>query len=219
MEERENGVRTVYRAGTGELVEKRSRFLSFIYGVESEEEIGLILEDMKKKYWDARHVCYAYVLGNRGEQQRFSDDGEPSGTAGKPLLDVLTGAGLTGVLVVVVRYFGGVLLGTGGLVRAYTGAARAALETAVVITKQAARMLYITLDYTAFGKVQYLLNQEGIMIAETEYADSVLLKVPVPLEKYSGIKAKIVDATSAAAEIGEGEELYFAVADRQVVYF
>lgn len=219
MEERENGVRTVYRAGTGELVEKRSRFLSFIYGVESEEEIGLILEDMKKKYWDARHVCYAYVLGNRGEQQRFSDDGEPSGTAGKPLLDVLTGAGLTEVLVVVVRYFGGVLLGTGGLVRAYTGAARAALETAVVITKQAARMLYITLDYTAFGKVQYLLNQEGIMIAETEYADSVLLKVPVPLEKYSGIKAKIVDATSAAAEIGEGEELYFAVADRQVVYF
>lgn len=219
MEERENGIHTVYRTGTGELVEKRSRFLSFIYGVESEEEIGLILEDMKKKYWDARHVCYAYVLGDRGEQQRFSDDGEPSGTAGKPLLDVLTGAGLTEVLVVVVRYFGGVLLGTGGLVRAYTGAARAALETAVVITKQAARMLYITLDYTAFGKVQYLLNQEGIMIAETEYADSVLLKVPVPLEKYSGIKAKIVDATSAAAEIGEGEELYFAVADRQVVYF
>lgn len=219
MEERENGIRTVYRTGTGELVEKKSRFLSFIYGVESEEEIRLILEDMKKKYWDARHVCYAYVLGNRGEQQRFSDDGEPSGTAGKPLLDVLTGAGLTGALVVVVRYFGGVLLGTGGLVRAYTGAARAALETAVVITKQAARILYITLDYTAFGKVQYLLNQEAIMIAETEYADNVLLKVPVPLEKYDAIKAKIMDTTSAAAGIEDGGERYFAVVDRRIVYF
>lgn len=219
MGERENGIRTVYRMGTGELVEKKSRFLSFMYGVESEEEIGLILEEMRKKYWDARHVCYAYVLGNRGEQQRFSDDGEPSGTAGKPLLDVLTGAGLTGVLVIVVRYFGGVLLGTGGLVRAYTGAARAALETAVVITKRAARILCITLDYTAFGKVQYLLNQEEITIAETEYADNVFLKVPVPLEKYDTIRAKIVDVTSAAAEIEDGDEIYFAVVDRQVVYF
>lgn len=218
MEERENGIRTVYRAGAGELTEKKSRFLSFIYGVESEEEIGLILEDMRKKYWDARHVCYAYVLGNRGGQQRFSDDGEPSGTAGKPMLDVLTGAGLTNTLVVVVRYFGGVLLGTGGLVRAYSGAAREALDASVVITKQAAKLLSIALDYTAFGKVQYLLGQEEITIGETEYADHVILKVPVPLEKLDMIRKKITDVTSASADIQEGGEMYFAIVDKQVVY-
>lgn len=219
MEEQENGIRTVYKTGTGELVEKKSRFLSFVYGVKSEEEAALILEDLKKKYWDARHVCYACVLGERGERRRFSDDGEPSQTAGKPLLDVLMGAGLTDTLVVVVRYFGGVLLGTGGLVRAYSGAAEDALKNAVVIVKQAARELTVTIDYTAFGKVQYLLNQEDIVIRQTQYADQVILTMPVPLGKYDALRAKITDATNGAAKLENGDNVQFAVVDRQAVYF
>lgn len=219
MEEQENGIRTVYKTGIGELVEKKSRFLSFVYGVKSEEEAALILEDLKKKYWDARHVCYACVLGERGERRRFSDDGEPSQTAGKPLLDVLMGAGLTDTLVVVVRYFGGVLLGTGGLVRAYSGAAEDALKNAVVIVKQAARELTVTIDYTAFGKVQYLLNQEDIVIRQTQYADQVILTMPVPLEKYDALRVKITDATNGAAKLENGDNVQFAVVDRQAVYF
>ncbi len=218
MGEKQQGIRTVYKTGTGELVERKSRFLSFLYGVESEEEINQLLEDVRKRYWDARHVCYAYVLGERGEQQRFSDDGEPSGTAGKPILDVLTGADLIGVLLVVVRYFGGVLLGTGGLVRAYSGAARKALEGAVVITKLPARKLDIVLDYTALGKVQYLLNQEALTVDETEYSDNVTLKVPVPLDRYDEIKAKISDATSGTAKLLDGEEVHYALVDKKIIY-
>jgi uncharacterized YigZ family protein len=214
----EKGLHAIYRSGTGELEEKKSRFLGFVYGVESEEAVALVLEEMRKKYWDARHVCYAYVLGERGEQQRFSDDGEPSGTAGKPMLDVLTGAAVTNALVVVVRYFGGVLLGTGGLVRAYSGAAKDALEHAVIITRQAGKELCISLDYTAFGKVQYLLNQEELTISETTYADNVLLKLPVPMEDLERIKKKIMDITNGTADIEEGDPISYAVVDQQIVY-
>ena len=107
----QEGFTTVYSAGEGYYEEKKSRFLGFIYHVKSEEEVADILKPMKKKFWDARHICYAYILGSDGSKQKFSDDGEPSGTAGKPILDVLSGRGLSDTLAVVVRYFGGVLLG------------------------------------------------------------------------------------------------------------
>ena len=110
--------KTVYEGGTGEIVEKKSRFIANVRPVETEEEALAFIEEMKKKYWDARHNCSAYILGERQEQMRCSDDGEPSQTAGKPMMDVLDGAGLTNTAVVVTRYFGGTLLGTGGLVRA-----------------------------------------------------------------------------------------------------
>lgn len=112
--------KTVYEGGEGEIVEKKSRFIATVRPVETEEEALAFIEEMKKKYWDARHNCSAYVLGERQELMQCSDDGEPSQTAGKPMMDVLTGAGLTNVAVVVTRYFGGTLLGTGGLVRAYS---------------------------------------------------------------------------------------------------
>ena len=114
--------RTVYRGGTGEIVEKKSRFIATVRLVESEEEALSCLEALRKKYWDARHNCFVYIIGENQETVRCSDDGEPSGTAGRPMLDVVQGAGLRNVLVVVTRYFGGTLLGTGGLVRAYSQA-------------------------------------------------------------------------------------------------
>ena len=122
---------TVYEGGTGEIVEKKSRFIATVRPVETEEEALAFIEEMKKKYWDARHNCFAYVLGERQEIMRCSDDGEPSGTAGRPMLEVLLAEEIRNVAVVVTRYFGGTLLGTGGLVRAYSQAVKAGLENCV----------------------------------------------------------------------------------------
>ena len=132
---------------------------------------------MRKKYWDARHNCFAYVIGDRNELARCSDDGEPQGTAGKPMLDVLLGEGIHNAAVVVTRYFGGVLLGTGGLVRAYSGAVKAGLASSVIITRMWGVKLVISTDYTGLGKIQYILGQRGICILNSEYTDTVRLEV------------------------------------------
>ena len=120
--------RVLLSGGEGEIVEKKSRFISTIRKCETEEEAVAFIEEMKKKYWDARHNCSAFIIGSRGELTRCSDDGEPSGTAGRPMLEVLTGSGIRNIAVVVTRYFGGTLLGTGGLVRAYTQAVKEGLD-------------------------------------------------------------------------------------------
>ena len=123
--------KTLLEGGTAEIVEKKSRFIATVRLVESEEEALTFIEEMKKKYWDARHNCYVYSVGMNREYTRCSDDGEPSGTAGRPMLDVLKGSGSTNILVTVTRWFGGTLLGTGGLVHAYKDCTKAALETTV----------------------------------------------------------------------------------------
>ena len=128
--------RTVYQGGEGEIVEKKSRFIATVIPAAEEEEALAFIEAMNKKYWNATHNCFAYVIGERNEIQRCSDDGEPSGTAGKPMLDVLLGEELHNTAVVVTRYFGGTLLGTGGLVRAYSSAVKAGLASSVIITKK-----------------------------------------------------------------------------------
>ena len=153
--------KTVYEGGTGEIVEKKSRFIANVRPVETEEEALAFIEEMKKKYWDARHNCSAYILGERQEQMRCSDDGEPSQTAGKPMMDVLDGAGLTNTAVVVTRYFGGTLLGTGGLVRAYSAAVQEGLKNSRIITKYWGTELLVGTDYNGIGKLQYLFGQIG----------------------------------------------------------
>ena len=127
--------KVVYKGGQDEIIEKKSRFIATVAPVESEEEALAFIEAMKKKYWDARHNCFAYVIGERGQLARCSDDGEPGGTAGKPMLDVLLGEEVRNVVVVVTRYFGGTLLGTGGLVRAYSSSTQAGLHASVIITR------------------------------------------------------------------------------------
>ena len=146
--------RTVYRGGTGEIVEKKSRFISTVRLVESEEEALSCLEALRKKYWDARHNCFVYIIGENQETVRCSDDGEPSGTAGRPMLDVVQGAGLRNVLVVVTRYFGGTLLGTGGLVRAYSQAVQEGLANSVLIDEICGVRLLIETDYNGIGKIR-----------------------------------------------------------------
>lgn len=127
--------KTVYEGGEGEIVEKKSRFIATVIPVKTEDEALEFIERTRKKYWNATHNCFAYVLGEQFEIQRCSDDGEPSGTAGKPMLDVLLGEEIHNAAVVVTRYFGGTLLGTGGLVRAYSGAVKEGLACSTIITK------------------------------------------------------------------------------------
>lgn len=178
--------KTVYEGGEGELVEKKSRFIATVRPVKTEEEANQFVEEMRKKYWDARHNCWAFILGERQEFKRCSDDGEPSQTAGKPMMDVLTGAGLTDVAVVVTRYFGGTLLGTGGLVRAYSGAVQEGLKNSTVITKYLGVKLSVTTDYNGVGKLQYLFGQKEIPILSADYTDKVVFTVLVESSRIPG---------------------------------
>ena len=148
-----------YRGGTGEIVEKKSRFIADVMPVSSEDEAQAFIADIKKKYWDARHHCFAYVIGDRHELARFSDDGEPGGTAGKPMLDVLMGEDIHNVAVVVTRYFGGTLLGTGGLVRAYSGATKEGLAHSQIISRIRGIKLSVDTEYGDLGKIQYILGE------------------------------------------------------------
>jgi uncharacterized YigZ family protein len=211
--------KTVYEGGEGEIVEKKSRFIATVRPVETEEEALAFIEEMKKKYWDARHNCSAYVLGERQEIMRCSDDGEPSQTAGKPMMDVLTGAGLTNVAVVVTRYFGGVLLGTGGLVRAYSAAVQEGLKNSRIITKQWGTELAIGTDYNGIGKLQYLFGQRQIPLMDSEYTDKVRFTVLVPVAQVKEIQKAVTEATSGQATMEEVKNQYYAIVDGTCLCF
>ena len=175
--------KTVFQAASDEFVEKKSRFIGMAFPVETEEEILQILERLRKEYWNATHNgVYAYSIGIRKEVRRFSDDGEPVHTAGMPLLNLLQGEDLHNTLLVTVRYFGGTLLGTGGLVRAYGHAGRIALDKAGIIEKCSYLRASLRMEYTQLGKMQYGLMQDGYAIEDTIYTDQVEMKVLVPLE-------------------------------------
>ena len=210
---------TVYEGGAGEIVEKKSRFIATVRPVETEAEALAFVEEMKKKYWDARHNCFAYVLGERQEIMRCSDDGEPSQTAGKPMMDVLTGAGLTNTAVVVTRYFGGTLLGTGGLVRAYSAAGQEGLKNSRIITRRSETRLGIRTDYNGIGKLQYLFGQKQIPMMDAEYAEKVYFAVLVPISRVQEITKAVTEATSGQAVIEEEGNLYYAVLDGEYVCF
>ena len=201
--------KVLYQAGQDEIEEKKSRFIATVRPVETEEEALAFIEEMKKKYWDARHNCYVYSVGMNREATRCSDDGEPSGTAGKPMLDVLMGEGLMDVCAVVTRYFGGTLLGTGGLVRAYSGAVKEGLANAQILEKkQGVRMEVIT-DYNGVGKIQYLAAQEGIDTLDSQYTDKVVFIFLVPGEQEESFKAKLVESTNGRAVIRTDGEVYY----------
>lgn len=203
----------IYQGGEDEIVEKKSRFIATVFPVRTEEEALGFIEATRKKYWNARHNCFAYVIGDRGELARCSDDGEPQGTAGKPMLDVLLGEEIHNVAVVVTRYFGGVLLGTGGLVRAYSSAVKAGLASSVIITKISGVKLKINTDYTGLGKIQYILGQRGIKILDSVYTDKVELSVLLAKEISGEVQAEITEGTNGQAGLEVVEECYFAEID------
>ena len=203
--------KTVKQYGEGEIEEKKSRFLGKIKPVSTEEEAIAFIESIKKQYWDARHNCYAFIIGEHSESIRCSDDGEPSGTAGKPMLEVLQNNGLKNVVAVVTRYFGGTLLGTGGLVRAYTQATQAALEEAQIATMTLMSVLEIRTDYNAIGKIKYMLAQADTWVMGEEYGVDVAVTIAVPVTEKETMQKKIVEATNGKAVMEEKEQIFMAV--------
>ena len=214
-----DGVKIVYQGGEGEIVEKKSRFIATVCPVNSEEDTVRFIEKIKKKYWDARHNCHAFVIGERNEVSRCSDDGEPSGTAGKPMLDVLLGAGLHNVCVVVTRYFGGTLLGTGGLVRAYSQAVQEGLANSLIAEKIMSCRMKIYTDYNGIGKIQYILGKSRAITVNTEYTERVVVEILIENGYIDQLCKEIVEATSGKAGIEKIEECYCAVADGEVIVF
>lgn len=209
----------VYKGGQGEITEKKSRFIATVRPVESEDEAVSFINETKKKYWDARHNCSAFVIGKRQELTRCSDDGEPAGTAGRPMLDVLLKENIHNAAVVVTRYFGGVLLGTGGLVRAYQQATKAGLSASEIIEKKEGAVLFIRTDYTGIGRLQYLLAQEKITVMDTAYEADVLVKAVIPENDKKRIEKTIIEQTNGAAKLEWGDEVTFAEYDGEVLLF
>lgn len=211
--------KAVYEGGCGEIVEKKSRFIATVQPVECEEEASAFIGAMKKKYWDASHNCSAFTIGRNHELTRCSDDGEPSGTAGRPMLDVLLREDIHNAAVVVTRYFGGTLLGTGGLVRAYQKSTQEGLAAAEVIEKQLGRMLEISTDYNSLGKIQYLLAQRRLTIVDSVYTDRVMMQAMIPLSQKEALEKEITEGTSGNAVMVWNDEAEFAVIKGEIHIF
>lgn len=195
--------RTIKKEISAELVEKKSRFIATMRPVATEEEALAFVTEMKKKYWDARHNCSAYLVleGQDKIIEKCNDDGEPSRTAGGPMLEVLKGAGLANVAVVVTRYFGGILLGTGGLVRAYGGAAAEAVQAAEVVTMRLMNSVLVCTDYNGYGRLQYFATNDGFKLAAAEFTDMVRVIVLCDDIQLSSLTKKMTDATAGRCSI------------------
>ncbi len=189
-----------------EYVIKKSKFIARAVHITTEEEAQAYLRDGKKQYWDARHNCYAYQLGENFEKQKSSDDGEPSGTAGKPILEVLKNKKLTNTLIVVTRYFGGIKLGTGGLIRAYGTAAVAALDNAIIEDYIDCRILYLQTDYSFLSATERLLPDFEAVITKRDFADFVSLTVEVPEDKADECLLALRDKTNGTLTVREKDK-------------
>ena len=200
--------RTVKNEAEDEFVERRSRFIGRVKPVKTEEDAVSFIRACKSKYWDASHNVYAYSL-REGSVRRYSDDGEPQGTAGVPVLEVLQKSGVTDLVVVVTRYFGGVLLGAGGLVRAYTQAVKEGLDHCETGIMRKGCELEVTTDYNDVGKLQYYFGQQGIVPADSIYAENVKFILLVPVEKEDSLRKNLTETTCGKVKIEKLKETYF----------
>lgn len=200
--------RTVEQFGQAEIVIEKSTFIGYAKPVNNEEEALAFIQEIKKKHRDATHNVPAYVLGEHNEIQRCNDDGEPSGTAGVPVLEVLKKEDVRDVAVVVTRYFGGIKLGTGGLVRAYTRGAKIALEAAKIITKVLYQVVVATVDYTMLGALQNQLRLNQYDTKDIVYDELVHLHVWVEQDDVANFKAQIIEWTNGRAVLADGEISY-----------
>lgn len=200
---------TVRQYGSQEIVIKKSRFIGHARPVESEEEAIAFIEELKKKYWDATHNCSAYMIGERDEYQKASDDGEPSGTAGKPILEVIKHRALKNVAVVVTRYFGGIMLGAGGLVRAYNDGAVAGIDAAEPIVKVLHREVTVDVDYTWYGKLENELRGRGYKVGDVSFTDRVRVVCLPEAGDAERFQAWITDVTQGQAILETGGDRYY----------
>lgn len=214
-----SGYKCIYEGGTGEIEEKKSRFICHVKPVETEEEAVAFINEKKKEYWDARHNCSAFVIGKNAELTRCSDDGEPAGTAGRPMLEVLLNEEIRNVAVVVTRYFGGVLLGTGGLVRAYQGAVKAGLSASRIIEKREGIKASLNADYTIVGKLQYIFEKNKYTVLGSKYEESVTFTLLIPGEDWNRAVKDITEATSGQTELIKDGECVYGIVDKEAVLF
>jgi len=216
---KEEPYKVIYTNGIAIVEEKKSKFIAITKPILAQEDADAILSEIKKEYWDARHHCYAYVLGDRNETAKCSDDGEPSQTAGKPILDVLYNAQIHNAMIVVVRYFGGTLLGTGGLVRAYQKAASEGLSKSTILELHRGRKANIDIDYTALGKIQYILSQNNCIILDTVYEGEVQLKILIPEDMVKITEKKILDQTGGKSHISWDENVRYGYFEKKIKIF
>ncbi|AXU70832.1 TPA: YigZ family protein [Clostridioides difficile] len=209
--------RTLHEFGTNEITIEKSVFIGYAKPIKSEEEALEFINEIKKKHKDATHNVWAYTVGKNMNIQRYSDDGEPQGTAGIPTLEVIKKEDLRDVAVVVTRYFGGTKLGAGGLVRAYTKGAKLGLEAGKIIYKVMYQEVKVKIDYTQLGKVQNELMNLGYFIKDTVYEDNVEIVVYSRLEDVEKLSEKMIDITSGTGKIVLGEEFYLSEQNGEIL--
>ncbi len=191
--------RSVYESGEAEYIIEKSRFIAHVSPAETPEEARLFVSEMKEKYKDATHNVPAFVCGAGSEHQWASDDGEPQGTSGMPVLKLITAEGLTNVVIVITRYFGGIKLGTGGLARAYTHAAKLGIEAAGICDVKESSVLRYSFDYTHLSKITNYAAERGYDLGDIEYTDSVTAVISCPKEETDRLRSAISDMTSGRA--------------------
>lgn len=192
---------TIKQSGTYEVIIQKSKFIAHFKRVETEEEAQAFIQATKKEHWNANHNCSAYIIGERNEHQKANDDGEPSGTAGMPMLEVLRKRHLKDTVVVVTRYFGGIKLGGGGLIRAYGGTVSEGLDAIGIVERLPMQQLTLTVDYTWIGKVENELRQSSYLLDDIIYADLVTFHVSVPVEETEEALAWLTDMTNGQGQL------------------
>ena len=209
--------KTLHKFGVDEYIVEKSTFIGYAKPIKTEEEAIEFVNEIKKKHKDATHNVWAYTVGENMNIQRYSDDGEPQGTAGIPTLEVIKKEDLRDVVVVVTRYFGGIKLGAGGLVRAYTKGAKVGLEAGIVIEKVKSTEVKIKIEYTQLGKIQNEIMNLGFTVKDTIYSDDVEIIVYSKVEDVESLKDRIIDITSGTADVSLGDEYYLSEKDGQLI--
>ena len=209
--------KTLHKFGVDEYIVEKSTFIGYAKPIKTEEEAIEFVNEIKKKHKDATHNVWAYTIGENMNIQRYSDDGEPQGTAGIPTLEVIKKEDLRDVVVVVTRYFGGIKLGAGGLVRAYTKGAKVGIEAGIVIEKVKYSEVKIKIEYTQLGRIQNEIMNLGFKVKDTIYSEDVELIVYVRNEEAQSLMDRIIDITSGTADVSLGEEYYLSEKDGELI--
>lgn len=209
--------KTLHKFGVDEYIVEKSTFIGYAKPIKTEEEAIAFVNEIKKKHKDATHNVWAYTVGENMNIQRYSDDGEPQGTAGIPTLEVIKKEDLRDVVVVVTRYFGGIKLGAGGLVRAYTKGAKVGIEAGIVIEKVKYTEVKIKIEYTQLGKIQNEIMNLGFTVKDTIYSEDVEIIVYSKVEDVESLKDRMIDITSGTADVSLGEEYYLSEKDGQLI--
>lgn len=204
IEETDDSIETLYEI-------QKSKFITHLRHVDSEEEARAFIQSMKKKYFDARHNCSAYVLGDSADKQKSNDDGEPGGTGGNPILEVIKKHGLTNIVVVVTRYFGGIKLGAGGLIRAYSHAAVLGVEAARILAMTPFIQLDAAVSYDMLASVEHWMRQNEIRSLEADYAENVILHLLIEPTRLEAVEAELTDLTAGRIKLTPGEEQLLAI--------